>query len=119
MSKIDSPIENLAENTAEYVGLKIDDLKLRLVKGLSVSMNHLLSMILVLFAVSICLIAAAFGLSLLIGKAIGSYAGGAFIVAGFFLLVALVVFLLRKRLFVDGFVKLFAGLFFDDEEGKK
>ena len=51
-----------------------------------------------------------------IGEAIGSYAGGAAIVAGVFLLVLGVLLLLRKRLFRDSFVPLFINMFFDDDK---
>ena len=51
-----------------------------------------------------------------IGEMVGSYAGGAGIVAGFFLLVLGVLILLRKKLFRNTFVPLFIDLFF--EEGK-
>ena len=70
-------MEDLGKNAREYVDLRVDDLKLRTVKGLSLSLNHLLSMILVLFSGSIVLLAVAFGVILLLGQMIGSYAGGA------------------------------------------
>lgn len=109
--------EDLARGTAEYVDMKIDDLKLRTVKGLSVTLNRILLATMFLTLGSIALMAAAFGLVLLIGALIGSYWGGAFIVAAFFLLLMLVLFLLRKKLFLDGLVSMFMKLFFEDEEG--
>lgn len=109
--------EELAAGTAEYVNLKIDDLKLRAAKGLSVTLNKLLLSLMFLTLGGIVLTAAAFGCVLLIGKLLGDYAAGAFIVAAFFLLVMLVLFLLRKKLFLNGLVRMFVGLFFDDEKG--
>ncbi len=118
---MDSPFiksaEELASGTAEYVNMKIDDLKLRTARGLSVTLNKLLLSILFLTLGGIVLMALAFGGVLLIGKLLGNYAAGAFIVAGFFLLVMLVLFLLRKKLFLNGLVRMFIGLFFGDEEG--
>ncbi len=110
------PVEELSDSVKEYADLRLDDLKLRTAKGLSLTLSRLLAMILVIFAFSIVLLSLAFGLALLLGKAIGSYAGGAFIVAGFFLLVTIVLVALRKRLFVDSFVKMFIGIFFDEKE---
>lgn len=109
--------EKLAEGTAEYVNLKIDDLKLRTARGLAVTLNKLLLSVLLLILGGIVLMALAFGGVLLIGKMLGNYAAGAFIVAAFFLLVMLVLFLLRKKLFLNGLVRTFIGLFFGDEEG--
>lgn len=118
MGDFSKPAEDLAREAREYVDLKLDDLKLRAVKGLSVSLGRVLAMIGVLFAASVVMLALAFGLILWLGDAIGSYAGGAFIVAGIFAVVAAVLFALRKKLFVGGFVSLFAKLFFEEEEAE-
>lgn len=118
-SRFTKPAEDLVSGTADYVNLKIDELKLRTVKGLSVALNKLLLSIMFLTLEGIVLMALAFGGVLLIGKLIGDYAAGAFIVAAFFLLVMFILFLLRKKLFMNGLVKMFVGLFFEGEEGGK
>jgi hypothetical protein len=114
MSEFTKPVEELGRVTREYVDLRVDDLKLRAVKGLSMSLGKLLLALLFLTVISIVLLALAFGGVLLLGNAVGSYAMGAFLVAGFFAIVLLALFLLRKRLFRDTFVPLFVKLFFDD-----
>ena len=73
-------------------------------------------MLLVLFVVSIIMISIAVGGVMWIGELVGSYAGGAAIVAAFFLLVLGVLVLLRKRLFRDTFVPLFIDLLFEDKK---
>ena len=95
--------------------MKIDDLKLRTAKGLSVTLNKVILTILFLSIGSIDMMAAAFGGVLLIGDLIGSYAAGAFIVAGFFLLVLLVVYLLRDKMFLGGLIRMFIRLFFEEK----
>lgn len=116
MSEFTRPVENLAESAREYLDLQVDDLKLRTAKGLSISLNHLLSMILVLFCGSVVLLALAFGCILLLGQLIGSYALGAFIVAALFAVLTWILFRLRGKLFLNGFVRMFIGLFFEDGE---
>jgi len=116
MSQFTKPMEDLGSNAREYIDLKVDDLKLRTVKGLSLSLNHLLAMILVLFSGSIVLLAVAFGIILLLGQILGSYAGGAFIVAVIFAIITFILWKVRGKLFLDGFVKLFIKLFFDEDE---
>lgn len=113
------PAEEFVKSTAEYIDLKTDELKLRTAKGLSVTLNSLLLSILFLTLGSIVLMASAFGGVLLLGDIIGSYAAGAFIVAGFFLLLGLILFLLRKKLFLNGLVRMFVRMFFEDEGGEK
>lgn len=114
MDRYSKPAEEFLGSLKEYADVRIDDMKLRTVKGLSITMNHLVTMILVLFAVSVVLLSVGAGVIVLIGKAIGSYAGGAFIVAGIFSIIAVTIFMLRKKLFVNGFVRMFMSIFFDD-----
>lgn len=116
MSEFSRPVEKLSQSAREYVDLRVDDLKLRTAKGLSISLNHLLSMILVLFCAMIVLLSLAFGCILLLGQLIGSYALGAFIVAALFAVLTWVLFRMRGKLFLDGFIKMFVGLFFEEEE---
>lgn len=49
MSEFTKPIEDLGKNTADYVEARIDDLKLRTAKGLSLTLGKLLYMLLVPF----------------------------------------------------------------------
>lgn len=116
-NRLTESAEELASGTVEYVNLKIDDLKLRTARGLSVTLNRLLLSVLFLTLGGIVLMALAFGGVLLIGRLMGNYAAGAFIVAGFFLLVMLILFLLRRRLFLNALVRMFISLFFGEEEG--
>ena len=116
MGEFTRPFEDLGKEASEYIDLRLDDIKLRTAKGLSMTLSKLLYMLLVLFVVSIVLTAVAIGGVMWIGEMIGSYAGGAAIVAAFFLLVLGVLILLRKKLFRDTFVPLFIKLFFDDDK---
>lgn len=116
MSEFTKPIEDLGKNASEYVDARIDDLKLRTVKGLSMTLGRLLYMLLVLFIVSVILTALAIGGVMWIGELIGSYAAGAMIVAGVFAVLLAVVILLRKRLFRDTFVPMLIRIFFDEDK---
>ena len=116
MGNFTRPVEELGKEASEYIDLRIDDLKLTTAKGLSMTLSKLLYMLLVLFVVSIIFISIAIGGVMWIGEMIGSYAGGAAIVAAFFLLRLGVLVLLRKRLFRDTFVPLLINLFFDEDK---
>jgi len=118
MSEFTRPVEELSHNATEYVDLKIDELKLTMARGLSMTLSKLLYMLLVLFVVSIVMISIAIGGVVWLGETLGSYAGGAAIVAVFFLLVLGVLYLLRDKLFRNTFVPLFVGLFFEEEKNK-
>lgn len=116
MREFTKPIEDLGKNASEYVDARVDDLKLRTVKGLSMTLGRLLYMLLVLFIVSVILTALAIGGVMWIGELIGSYAAGAMIVAGVFAVLLAVVILLRKRLFRDTFIPMLIRIFFDEDE---
>ena len=116
MSDFTRPIEELGAEASEYVDLRINELKLTTAKGLSMTLSKLLYMLLVLFVVSIILTSLAIGGVMWIGEMIGSYAGGAAIVAAVFLLLLGVLILLRKRLFRDTFVPLFVKLFCEEDK---
>ena len=116
MSDFTRPVEDLGQKTTEYIDLRVDELKLKTAKGLALTLSKLLYMLLVLFVVSIIMISIAIGGVMWIGEIVGSYAGGAAIVAAFFLLVLGVLVLLRKRLFRNTFVPLFIDLFFEDKK---
>ena len=116
MSDFTRPVEDLGQKTTEYIDLRVDELKLKTAKGLSLTLSKLLYMLLVLFVVSIIMISIAVGGVMWIGEMVGSYAGGAAIVAAFFLIVLGILVLLRKRLFRDTFVPLFIDLFFEDKK---
>lgn len=112
------PAERLAESAAQYIDLKVDEVKVHTAKGLSIALNRLLVAILLLTLCSIVLMSAAFGGVLLLGDLIGSYAAGAFIVAAIFLVLLIVLFLLRDKLFLNGLVRMFVRLFFEEEGGE-
>ena len=116
MSDFTRPVEDLGQKTTEYIDLRVDELKLKTAKGLSLTLSKLLYMLLVLFVVSIIMISITVGGVMWIGELVGSYAGGAAIVAAFFLLVLGVLVLLRKRLFRNTFVPLFIDLFFEEKK---
>ena len=119
MSEFSKPLEDLSGSARDYVDLKVDELKLSAVKGLSLSVSKILALMLIIGVGTVVLLAICFGLVLLLGEALGSYAAGALIIAGALLLVFIVLILLRNRLFESRFVRLFAQLFFgvhEDEE---
>lgn len=110
------PAEDLAVSTTDYINLKIDEVKLRTAKGLSLTLNRLFLALLFFHLGSIVLTALGFGAILLIGDLVGSYSAGAFIVAGAFLLVIALLWAFRGRLFLNGLIRLFIGIFFSDND---
>ena len=99
----------------KYIDLKVDDMKLKAVDGLSVGVSRVLSIIVMIMLGAIALAAFAFAGLLLLGDIIGSWAAAAFIVGAFFLILLAVILVAWKKLFLNVFVKLFISIFYGNE----
>lgn len=100
----------------DYIELKTDELKLRTTKGLSLALGRLTAILLTVGLLLIVLSLLVVVLITWLGQWLGSLPLACTIVCGVFLLLLVIVFCLRKRLFRDSFVKLFISVFYDDDE---
>ena len=107
--------ERMVSDIRNYLDLSLNELKLKTFDGISIGVSRVLSMMLVVMLGAIALAAFAFGAVLLLGDLIGSWAGAAFIVGGIFLIVLSLLLIYWKRLFVNIFVKLFIGIFYEND----
>lgn len=104
-------IDQIEEDVLAYVRMRTDAVKLSLVEGLSTIVGKGVALVLVIVICSIAIMAFSVALLLLISAWVGSYILGAVILGAFYLIVALVVWLLRGK-FVDKFVGVFARMIF-------
>lgn len=107
--------ETMDKEVRKYLEFRIDDLKLKTVDGLCVGVSRVFSLMVAIMLGAIVIASFAFGAVLLLGDIIGSWAGAAFIIGGFFLIILAVVLLLWKRLFTNLFVRLFISIFYESE----
>lgn len=105
-----NPLNGLSSAIGEYLSLKTDDFKKNIVEGLSIGFSRVLSILVLMMLLLLILGIFAFAFIVLIGEAIGSLSGAAFIVGGVYLIVFAVLFFLRKRLFLKMFTGLFTGI---------
>lgn len=112
---MDAQRDTMSQDVRKYLDLRLNELKLKTIDGLSIGVSRVLSLMVVIMLGAIVLAAFAFGTVLLLGDMIGSWPAAAFIIGGFFLILLALMLLLWKRLFVNIFVKLFIGIFYENE----
>ena len=115
MSRFLAPADNLVHETRCYIDAQIDNVKLRSVKGLSQGTSALAGFLLIFIFVGALVMALLFAVVLWLGEVLHSYAQAAFIMAGVLLLVLVVLILLRKHLFKNNFVSMYADVFYQKE----
>lgn len=100
----------LSSAIREYLSMRTDDFRRNVIAGLSAGFSRVLAILVISLLLVIVLAVFAFGFIVVLGEAIGSLSGAAFIVGGVYLIVTAVLFFLRKRLFVNMFTNLFTGI---------
>lgn len=105
-----NPLSGLSSILGEYLSMRTNDLRKSIIMGMSAGFSRVLAILIISLLMVIVLAVLAFAFIILIGDAIGSLSGAAFIVGGVYLAVAAVLFFLRKRLFVNMFTRLFSGI---------
>ena len=114
MSK-DNSLGALAKETRDYVGLAIDEVKLKTTRGLSTALGQILVWLIIIAVLAIALGLLAFALLQWLNGLLGA-PWGTLIVAGVFVLALIILWLNRQKLFRDMFVKLFIDVFYDTED---
>ena len=110
MNAKENPLSGLSSILGEYLSMRRDDLRKSIIIGMSAGFSRVLAILIISLLMVIVLAVLAFAFIILIGDAIGSLSGAAFIVGGVYLAVAAELFFLRKRLFVNMFTRLFSGI---------
>ena len=105
-----NPLNSLSSVIGEYLSLRTDDFKKNVITGLSVGFSRVLSTLALLMLLLVVLGVFALAFIILLGEAIGSLSGAAFIVGGAYLIAFAILFFLRKRLFLKMFTNLFTGI---------
>ena len=100
----------LSSAVGEYLSMRTDEFKKNIVTSLSVGFSRVLAVLVIILLLLIVLGVFAFAFTVLIGEAIESMSGAAFIVGGVYLIVLVILILLRKRLFLNMFTNLFSGI---------
>ncbi|HVY75668.1 MAG TPA: phage holin family protein [Puia sp.] len=93
----DASIKSLIEKSQEYLDTRLEIAKLRAVDKSSDALSTLVAVVLLIFFAVLFLLFVSIGLALYIGSLIGSAYTGFFIVAAFYGLLLLLIFIFRER----------------------
>ena len=110
MGEKSNPLGGLSAIIVELLRTGTDDLKRNVITGLSAGFSRVLAILIISMLMVVVLLIFAFASVLLLGEAIGSLSIAAIIVGAVYLLIAAVLFFLRKRLFMNMFTDLFIGI---------
>lgn len=115
--------KTLSENFSElndvlksYVAARVKLWKLLLLERTTKAVTYLFTTLAVLISALSCLLLLSFAFSFWYGETLGSYTTGFLISAGFNLLLMILVYLLRKRIFSRNILKNTKDLLFNKED---
>ncbi len=110
-------LENLADSAKEYLDMRLDAIKLKMVDSLSVLFSKIVYAALLIISLGIAVAFMASAFSWWLADLLESKAAGTLITAGVFLLISFILYLRRDKLFINSLVTLFSRMFF--EQGNK
>ncbi len=90
-------IKSLIEKSQDYLETKIEITKLKTVEKSSDILSSIVVLILLVFLALLCFLFISIALALLLGSLIGSPHTGFFIMAGFYGIVFLIIYVLRDK----------------------
>lgn len=113
-----NPIEELTSSAKEYINLKIDEAKLSLAENLAGAVNRM-----IVFFLTVVVGALAFGflaaaLSSWLGTIFDSVPLGHLTTCALFIIILIILFIFRKRFFIDSMVRLFIKILYDTKKPK-
>jgi hypothetical protein len=94
-------IEDMAGHIREYAQVRIAEARLEIVEKVASVLARLVARIFVVMIFVVCVVFAVAGGALVLGRWMGSMAGGFFVAAGFFLLAGVVVAFAKQRVICE------------------
>lgn len=115
-SEFTAPAQEMFCAAKEYIDIRTDEAKLDITEGLSKGFGKVLSAVMILQMIVVVLALLSAALIMWLGSLIGSNVAAAFIVTGLYALLPIAIFMLRNKVFVKVFEKIFTAVFFSDRD---
>jgi len=117
--RLSDNVTEISENVKAYIRLKIDLLKLTLTEKVSLIISALLISVILFLVFLFISMFVSIAFIFWFREHAGPLYVGALIVAGFYLLVGIIVFLVRNSLFIDPLVKQITKILLEEEDEDK
>jgi ABC-type multidrug transport system fused ATPase/permease subunit len=114
LEEIKDNLEDIQENTQEYIEKSIAYYKLLGFKVAMKSTTLILKFVLIAICLLIVLLFVSVALALAIGEFLNSYTFGFLIVAGFYLVLAFLLYLIKDKIVEGPILEKFSEIFFND-----
>lgn len=108
--------QDTAEDLLEYGKLQLDSLKLRLLSAVSTLSNNIFSVFLLVLTGAIAVVFLAATLTLLLADWTGSLLLATAIMTAVFIILVLVVYFRRKKMFINMMVRMWSKMLFEKEK---
>lgn len=105
-----SKLNSLSSVVKEYFRLRTDEFKKNVIASLAIGFSRVLSVLVILMLLMVVLAVFSVGFIIFLGDIIGSWSGAAFIIGGIYLIALVILYLMRKRLFLGMFIDLFTSI---------
>ena len=109
-------LQQLFVEFRKYLKLQKEYTKLEVTEKLSVLLSTLILLLVVGVLAMVALFYLSFALAYILGPLVGGLMVSFSIIAGFHILLIVLIIILRKRLIINPMVKFIAGLFFDNNK---
>ena len=111
--------KSLSGDTREYLQLRLELFKLTATEKLAMVVSSLIISVIILFLVGLIVIFLSFAFIYWFGADVGPWCGGALIVAGFDILVGILVFIFRDPLFINPLVSKMSNIILEDDDDEE
>lgn len=111
--------KSLSGDTKEYLQLKLELFKLTATEKLAMVVSHLIISVIILFLVGMVVIFLSFAFIYWFDAHVGSLWAGALIVAGFDILVGVLIYAFRNPLFINPLVSKMSNIILEDDDDEE
>jgi hypothetical protein len=117
--RISESIAGLNDSAKQYINARLDLYKLLLLKKTTQSMSFLFGLLIAILIATVILIFAGAAFTLWYGKTFDNYYAGALMVIGFFLFLAVMILIFRRKILNRIFLKNISEILYEENELEK